>query len=170
MKKLLVLLLALLTACAFRKDFFELTVDDYSITVGYDDVNYMKIAFDFDIKEELQANEVIIKDIKLFDELLCEAEFTNTLNKTIDSKDGKLTKLTLYLNDLKNRTFKLNGEELERSVKTNCDKFEGTYIEKNGCACVIENTVNDDLNVVELHGDYLNIDQDQLDHIVIYTK
>lgn len=171
MKKTLVLLIILLTACSMRDDYFELSVDDYSITVGYDDGKYMDIAFDYDIKDELEANEIINNvDIYLFNDLLGIGEFSNSSNKNISSKKAKLTGLTLYVNDLNGRVFKLNGEILDDSIKSNCDKFNGTYIEKNGYACVIEDTVNDDLNVVELHGDYLAIDQDKLDHIDIYVK
>ena len=67
------------------------------------------------------------------------------------------------------RTFKLNGEQLDNSIKNNCAKYQGTYIEKNGYACVIESNESNKHNVVELYGDYLNIDQDQLDRIVIYV-
>ena len=90
--------------------------------------------------------------------------------KEISKEKAVLTKLTVYLNDLGNRQFKLNGEVLDQSVKKNCEKFSGTYIEKNGYACVIQTQNKNELNVVELYGDYLNIDQDQLDHLVIYVK
>lgn len=173
MKKILVLLIILLTlsACAKREDYFELGIDDYSISVGYDDCEYLDIAYDFDIKEQLEENEVVEDvNIYLFDKLLGVANITNPKKKTVSYEKGIVTRLELYVNDLKGRSFKLNGQELDKSIKTNCDKFNGTYIEKNGYACVIESNVNDELNVVEMHGDYLNMDQDELDHIIIYVE
>lgn len=171
MKKLIVILLILLTACARKEDYYQLSIDDYSVTVGYDDGKYMKIAYDYDIKDEFEANE-IVKDVDIYlnDKLLGAGDFTNNKNKVISSDSAKLTKLTLYLNDLDGRTFKLNGEPLDTSIKTNCEKYNGTYIEKNGYACVIQSEIGKELNVVELYGDYLNLDQDQLDHIVIYVE
>lgn len=160
-----------LTACSSRKDYFELAIDDYTLAVGYDDCEYLDIAYDYDIKEELDKKEVV-KDVNIYllDDLLGVADISNSKNKVISYKDGKITKLVVYVNDLKDRSFKLNGQELDRSIKTNCDSFNGTYIEKNGYACVIEKNIGKQLNVVELHGDYLNIDQDKLDHIVIYVE
>lgn len=170
MKKLVLLLLILLTACSQKEDYYQLSVDDYSVTVGYDDGEYMKIAYTYDIKDELEANEVV-KDVNIYlnDKLLGVGEFTNSKKKTVSSDKAKLTKLTVYLNDLAGRTFKLNGEPLDSSIKANCDKYNGTYIEKNGYACVIQTEIGKELNVVELYGDYLNIDQDQLDHLTIYV-
>lgn len=160
-----------LSACAKREDYFELGIDDYSISVGYDNCKYLDVAYDFNIKEQLEENEVVEDvNIYLFDKLLGVVNITNPKKKTVSYEKGIITRLELYINDLKGRSFKLNGQELNKSIKTNCDKFNGTYIEKNGYACVIENNVNDELNVVEMHGDYLNMDQDELDHIIIYVE
>ena len=171
MKKFLVVLLILLTACSSREGYYELSIDDYSIMVGYDDSKYIDVAFEYLMKDTLQPQETI-KDVNIYllGDLLGVGEFTNKKKKEINKDDAVLTKLTIYLNDLGNRQFKLNGEVLDKSIKNNCDKYNGTYIEKNGYACVIESQIKNDLNVVELYGDYLNIDQDQLDHIVIYVK
>lgn len=170
MKKFIQLILILFTSCALKEDYYQLSIDDYLVTVGYDDGEYMRIAYDFNIKDELEANEVI-KDVNIFlnGKLLGVGEFTNRKNKAISSDKAKLTKLTVYLNDLDGRTFKLNGEPLDSSIKTTCDKYNGTYIEKNGYACVIQTEISKQLNVVELYGDYLNLNQDEIDHIVIYV-
>ena len=173
MKKLsiILLILLLLCGCSSRSDYFDLGIDDYSITVGYDDCEYLKLAYDFDVKQQLAEKQVIDDvNIYLFDDLLGVGQITNPKNKVIENKDGILSKLVVYLNDLNGRKLKLNSQELDESIKTNCDSFNGTYVEKNGYACIIENNVDDKLNVVELYGDYLNIDQDKLDHIVIYVK
>lgn len=152
-----------------REDFFELSVDNYSITVGYDSADYLKTIFDIDLKEEFEGYEKVKDvDINLFNKQFAVGDFSNSNKKPKSSKDITLSKLTIYLNDLEGRTFKLNGEQLDTSIKNNCSKYGGTYIEKNGYACVIESNVDDKLNVVEMYGDYINIDQDQLDHITIY--
>lgn len=165
------LILILLTACSLKEEYFELGIDDYVIRVGYDDSEYMDIAFDFDMKHEFQAQETVDNvEIKLSNNLLGVGEFTNYSSKTKPSNKAILTSLTIYLDDLGDREFKLNGEPIESSIKANCNKFNGTYVEKNGYACVIENKIRDKLNVIELYGDYLNIDQDRLDRIEIYIK
>ena len=171
MKKAFIILLLLLTSCAFKQDYYELTVDDYSITVGYDNSEYLKVLYDYDLIDELKPNEVI-EDVNLYllDSLFASAQFLNSKNKYISSNKARLTKIVVYINDLKGRTFKINGIQLDDSVKNNCETFNGNYINKNGRACVIENKVANELNVIELHGDYLNIDQDKLDHIIIYVK
>lgn len=163
-------MLVLLTACASRQDFYELSIDDYSITIGYDNGEYLDLTFDYDIKEELNENEVV-KDVNMYlmNDLLGVGEFTNPKNKAKSYKECILSKLTVYVNDLGGRSFKLNGEPLDDSISNNCAKYQGTYIQKNGCACVIETNNKGKHNVVELYGDYLNIDQDKLDHIVIYV-
>lgn len=163
--------LLIIAGCSFRKDYYELSIDDYSITVGYDDCKYLDVAYDFDIKQQLDKKEVVKEvNIYLFDDLLGEAEISNLKNKVISYEDGKLTKLVVYVNDLNGRNFKINDTELVESVQDNCINLNGTYVKKNGYACVLENNIGSKLNVVELHGDYLNIDQDKLDHIVIYVE
>lgn len=174
MKKFLILFLLFLAGCdsSVREDYYELSIDDYSISVGYDNAEYLDIAYDFDLPQEFEENQKI-KDveIKLLNHYVGIGDFINTNDKkSIESSKAILSKLTIYLNDWGYRTFKINGEVLDESIKKNCDKFGGTYIERNGYACVIENKVEDELNVIEMYGDYLNIDQDKLDHVVIYVE
>lgn len=171
MKKILILLLILLSSCSLKKDYYKLSIDDYNVTVGYDTSDFLDIAYDFELPEKLQANETIDDvDIYLFNQLLGVGSFTNTSNKEIDSNKAILSRITIYLNDMVGRNFKINDEQLDDSVKSNCDKYNGKYIEKNGYACILENSNTVELNVIELHGDYLNQDQDLLDHITIYVK
>lgn len=171
MKKFVLILLLLLTACTAKEDYYTLNIDDYSLTVGYSDAKYMSIAFEYELPSEIEAKQTIKDvDIRLNGELLGVAEFTNYKKKPISSDKAILTRIELYVNDLPGRTFKLNNEVLDSSIKNICDKYEGTYIEKNGYACIIENQIKDKLNVVELHGDYLNMDQDALDRIIIYIQ
>ena len=170
MKKIIAALL-LIFSFSNRNDYYKLSIDDYSVVVGYDDGDYLDVAYKYSINSEIKENETIENvSIYLFDELLGTGSFSNNKNKSISYKDAKLSKLSVYVKDLENRKFKIDDIELDNSVKSNCTKLNGTYIEKNGCACVIEKQIRDELNVVELHGDYLNIDRDELDHIEIYIK
>lgn len=171
MKKILIVLLLLLCACSSKENYFELSIDDYSITVGKNDVEYLQLAFDVDVPETIESKQTLENvGISLFNNVLGVADISNTSNSNKSSTKAVLTKFTVYLKDIGDRSIKLNGEELNSSVKVNCDKYNGTYIEKNGHACVIDTQVDDKLNVVELHGDYLNINQDELDHIIVYVK
>lgn len=170
MKKIFLVLLLLLCSCSKRSDFYKLSIDDYSITVGYDTASFLDIAYDFELKDSFEENEEIEGvEIRLFGDLLGTGSFVNLKGKRISSDKALLKKLTVYLKDLDGRTFKINDEELDSSVKNNCDHYNGTYIEKNGYACLIENPKGNG-NYIELHGDYLNIDQDELDHIIIFVK
>lgn len=170
MKKFICLLMIfLLCSCSNKDDFFTLAIDNYHFTIGYDDVNYLKLTFNLDIKEELNTNEKIKDiDVSFLDKLFCRVDIENNTNKQINSNNAIISKLVVYLNDIGNRTYKIDDTQLDSSVKSNCNKLNGKLIEKNGYACIIEKANNDSLSVVELHGDILNIDQDILDHIVIY--
>lgn len=170
MKKWIIILLILLSGCTFRSDVYKLTIDDYVISVGYDDAKYLKFAYNMDLPENFEAKQVIDDvNIYLLDDLFAVGQFTNNKNKQIQSDDATLTKLTIYLKDLGNRTFMIDDVELDSSIKTNCNNLNGTYINKNGYACVIETNKHNKHNVIELYGDYLDIDQDKLDHLVIYV-
>lgn len=164
-------MLVFVSGCTKREDYYELGIDDYSIVVGYDTSSNLSSIFDYDIKDTLIENEVIDNvDMYLINNFVGVGEFSNPKSKQIDSSDTILTSLTIYLNDLPERKFRINGMVLDSSIKANCTRYNGTYIEKNGYACVIESNVNDKLNVIEMHGDYLNLDQDILDHLTIYVK
>ena len=66
MKKLLIIFFCLfLCSCRpEREDYFVLEFDDYSLAVGYDDVNYLKLVFEADLPDEMEANEEL-KDIEM---------------------------------------------------------------------------------------------------------
>ena len=172
MLKRIILLLSifLLCSCSFKSDYFTLYVDDYSFTVGYDNIEYLKYTFDLDVEDTLEANQTI-KDINVysFDKLFCKVDIENLKDKTINSDDAIISKLTLYCLDVGDRTYKINDTVLDKFVTSDCDKFNGNLIKKNGYACIIEKQDKDKMSVIELHGDILNLDQDKLDHIVIYV-
>lgn len=76
LKRIILLLsLFLLCSCSFKSDYFTLYVDDYSFTVGYDNIEYLKYTFDLDVEDTLEANQTI-KDINVysFDKLFCKVE------------------------------------------------------------------------------------------------
>ncbi len=101
--------------------------------------------------------------------MFCKVDIENLKDKTINSDDAIISKLTLYCLDVGDRTYKINDTVLDESVTSDCNKFNGNLIKKNGYACIIEKQDKDKMSVIELHGDILNIDQDKLDHIVIYV-
>ena len=171
MKKIIVLLCLILCSCSFREDYYTLSVDGYKFTVGYDNVEYLKTTFSLDIKDELIENECI-EDINVysFGDYFCSVDIINNTDKPISSNKAIISKLVLYCNDVGERTFMIDDIELDDSVSSNCEKFSGTKIERNGIACVLESTKSGQLNVIELHGDILASDQDKLDHIVMYVK
>ena len=171
MKKLVLLLSLLLYSCSFRNDYYTLNVDGYKFTVGYDNAEYLKTTFNLNIKDEIDVGETI-NDINVyaFDDYFCRVDICNNTGKVIESGKGVISKLILYCNDVGERTYAIDDVQLETSISSNCDKFNGTLIKRNGYACVIESTKSGKLNVVELHGDILAKDQDKLDHLIIYVK
>lgn len=173
MKKVIniLIILLLLCGCQKREDYFVLSVDGYSVAPGYDNLDYLDVVFDYNIKNSLQANEEIKNiDMYLLGDNFGVMDIINYEDKEIESSQAIISSLTIYLNDFTNRFFYLDGIKLDSSIKSNCDRFNGTYIEKNGYACVIEKNIKDKLCVCKLHGDYLNINQDELDHIIVYVK
>lgn len=170
-KKILLVLLLLLAGCEVKEpDYYKLSVGDFNITVGYNNGEYLKAAFDYDTVDLIEANSSAQDiDIYLINNLFGVVDLINNNTFAINPDKAIVSRLTFYVNDVTNKEIKIDDNELDTSIKTNCENFSGKYIEKNGCACVIEKMVEDKHNVIELHGDYLNLDQDQLDHLVIYV-
>lgn len=173
MKKLLLVLFCLLLCSCRpeREDYFVLAFDDYSLAVGYDDVNYLKLVFEADLPEELQPQETV-KDIEttFWGNYFADIDIRNPIDETISPDDAVVVGLDLYLSNTGMGTYKLDDIELSGSVKDNCKAFDGEYIERNGYACLITRQVDQKLNVVILHGDILNADQDELSRIEIYVE
>jgi hypothetical protein len=172
MKKILLALsLLLLCACTHREDYYVFSFDDYSITPGYDDVSFLDIAFDLDVPESLEGYEKI-SDINMtfFGKYFGDVDLYNPTKKAIDIKDAKLSRLTLYFSQLADHTFKIDDIELEKSIKKNCEIFNGEYIVRNGYACAIGKKVHGMDNIIILYGDIYAMDQDELNHLEIYVK
>ncbi|MBP5279997.1 MAG: hypothetical protein J6Z03_05900 [Erysipelotrichaceae bacterium] len=170
-KILFALLLLVLCSCVNREDYYVFSFDDYSITPGYDDVNFMEIAFDLDVPETLEGYEKL-KDVNMtfFGKYFGNVDLVNPTKKQIEINDAVVSKLTIYFSQLSDYNFRINGIELLDSVKDNCDQFNGEYIERNGYACAIGQKVHGKNNVIVLYGDILAFDQEALNHLEIYVE
>lgn len=169
MKKIIVLLILLLmlSGCTSRKDFDVISIDDYSITVGYDDVEFLNIAFKLKLPETLKKNEVIESiDLNTYSSRLGEVEITNPKNKDVSIEKGIVTKATFYIQELEGKKLRINDTLLSSSVKENCNSFNGEYVKNNGYACIIDNKKD----TIILYGDLLEVDQDKLYRIEIMSK
>lgn len=169
MKKIVVLLILLLmlSGCTSRKDFDVISIDDYSITVGYDDVEFLNIAFNLKLPETLKKNEVIESiDLNAYSSRLGEVEITNPKNKDVSIEKGIVTKATFYIQELEGKKLRINDTSLSSSVKENCNSFNGEYVKNNGYACIIDNKKD----TIILYGDLLEVDQDKLYRIEIMSK
>ena len=173
MKKIIIILsLILLCSCsADRNLYYNLHFDDYSIVVGYDDLEYINLVFDSDVKDKLEKKEEI-KDIELFffNDYFANIDIVNEKNKTIKAKQALVSRLDLYLANIPMKEIKIDDQILSRSVKENCEIFDGDYLSNNGYGCVFGKKVDSKYNYVILHGDILNLDQDELSRIEIYVK
>ena len=173
MKKLFLLIscLFLLQGCVHREDFYVFSFDDYTLSVGYDNVEFLELVFDADLKEELEAGETL-KDVEVtfFDKYFASVDITNYKDKNINISEGIISRADFFLDNINMNTYMLDGKLLSSSVKENCQMFDGEYIERNGYACLIYKQVDDKNNIVILHGDLFKEDQDELSRIEIYVE
>ena len=173
MKKLLSLLLMILVLCGCkqREDFYVFSFDDFTIAPGYDDVEYLRLIFDLDLPETMEADEVLTnQEVYFWDDFFASIDIKNDSRKPISIDKGKISRLIFYLANYPASSYKISGVELSESVKENCDSFGGEYIERNGYACAFGKKSEDKNNIVVLYGDIFGIDQDRLDHIEIYVE
>lgn len=174
MKKVLILLFCLffLTSCTDREDFYVLSFDDYTLSVGYDDVEFMDLVFSLSCDEDTLDPYEMIEDVEVtyWDRYFGTIDITNYKKKECDIQEGVITKIDIFLDELDMRTYMIDGQELSRSVRENCRMFDGEYIKRNGYACAIVKNVEDKNNVIVLYGDILKEDQDELSRIVIYVE
>ena len=155
MKKIIVItLLMLLVGCSEieRKDYYNLSIDNYNFTVGFDDLDYLKTTF------KLEDNE-----LKLLDKHFANVEFG-----IIDEKEV-ISYFRFYTKDF-GSNYKIDDIELSKSIKNNCESFAGEYIDKKVKACIIQKQVGDHTNAIILSGDILNDYSDELSKIEIYIK
>ncbi|MBQ6478145.1 MAG: hypothetical protein IJI44_02120 [Erysipelotrichaceae bacterium] len=174
MKKLLVfLLLILISAChsVKREDYYIFSFNNYTLSVGYDDVAFLELTFYLDRKDELEAQETVEDiDLYFFDMPFAKADICNYGKKTMSSEKAIVTRLKYYLDDFPMESYQIDGIPLSSSIRENCEVFHGEYVERNGKACLFGKKVDGKDNAVLLKGDMLNIDQDELESIEIYVK
>ena len=173
MRKILSLLLIafVLFGCSQREDFYVFSFDELTLAPGYDDVEYLRLVFECDLPESLEAGEKL-SDVELYfwGEYFGTVDIVNDSKKEITIEKGKISRLILYLDHFHGDRYKLSDTDLSESVKENCEMFSGEYIERNGYACAFGKTVGKKKNVVILYGDIFGLDQDRLDHIEIYVE
>lgn len=172
-KKLFTVIISilLLSSCSNRNSYYVLSFDDYSLAVGYDDVEFLKLVFTVDSQDKMQPKELRENvDVSFWNRHFAYMDIINYKNREIDIDKAIICKADIYLSNLEMETFKINGIELSDSVKQNCKILNGELIERNGYACIISKVVDDKENVAILHGDIFNADQDLLSRIEIYVK
>lgn len=172
MKKILVILLLLLcTGCSGGRDkYYTLSYDNYSLTVGYDDVSFVKLAYDFNIPEKVEGNAVYENELYFFGRHFADAQFTNHKKKEQSSDKIRLSELSVFVDENPYYAYKIDDYELSSSVKENCEHFNGEYIQRNGTACLIGKNVGNKKNVILLQGDIYGFDQDKLYRITISVE
>jgi len=171
-KVLIIILLLLISSCSINRDlYYNFQFDDYSISVGHDDLEYIKLIYDCDVVEQLDRKQEI-KDIEIyfFDDYLANIDIKNYKNRKIKSNKAIVSKLDVYLTNLDMNEYKIYDQILSTSIKENCEIFEGEYLDNNGYGCVFGKKVKGKYNYVILHGDILNKDQDELVRIEIYVE
>ena len=173
MKKIVVfiILLTMLCSCSSRNSYYVFSFDDYTLAPGYDNVEFLKIAFDVDVKDSFEAKE-IIKDVEVntWKYYLCSVDLANTKNRTISSDKAIVTRMDFFLGNMPIDSYKINGVELTKSVKQDCKTLKGELIERNGYACLVSKKVDGKTNVLILSGDVINLDQDELHRVQIYVE
>lgn len=170
MKKFIVLLLTLiLVACGNSRDkYYLLTFDNYTLAVGNDTADFLNVIFDFDVKQTFVGNETV-NDIDLYLDgvKFGKASLTNPKQKETTSKETIVSSIEFYVEDYDIKDLRINNIALDTSIKSNCEKFNGEYLYKNGNVCIIEETVDDSNNSIILYGDISELNQDKLDKIKI---
>ena len=167
-----VIAVLLLSSCGNpRSDYYVFSFGDYSLTPGYDDVDFVRLVFDVDTGAKMEAGQEINDlEVYLFSDYVCSIDIYNPSSRTVDIGKARIKRLDYFVGNISVDTLMIDGIELDSSVKKNCEIFKGEYIERNGYACVISKKVHGTENVIILSGDLLNIDQDELHRIQIYVE
>lgn len=142
MKKfLLVLLLLSLVGCKAKKeDYYNLSFDDKTIVVGYDNVDVI--------------NGIIINS------------YTSHINK---KEEEILDYVEIYLKDINTPLIYIDGYEA-KSITNTCNDLNGDVVTNNGNTCVLHKTIKDVDNIIILHGDILDDDIDKVDRVEVIYK
>ena len=143
MKKLLIitLLLIVLVGCQPKKEeYYNLTIEDTTIAVGYDSVNTL--------------NGLHI----------------NSYTSHLDKKDNEIIdSIELYVEDLNNKDIYLDDYKLT-NIKKTCSDLSGELVNNNGNSCALHKFIKDDTNIVILYGNILNGDNNLIERIEAIYK
>lgn len=167
-----ILLMIILCGCELTRDsYYTFYFDDYSICVGYDNMEYMRLVFTDNLVNTIKKNETI-KDVDVYfwNKYFSSIDVRNYYERSIDSNNAIVSKMDLYLENLGNRVYRIDDKVLSESIDENCKLFNGKLIQTNTKACVFGKRVNSQNNVVILYGDYLDLNQDRLHRIEIYVE
>ena len=174
MRKLLsvLLMMLLLGGCMNeREDYYIFSFGDYTLTPGYDNMEYARLIFDLQLPETIGANSRIEKnEVYFWDHYLCDLDLINESKKEIPIDEAIISSADFYLSNYPLDSYKISDIELSDSVKENCEKFSGKYVDRNGYACIFGKQVGKKDNIVILYGDIFAIDQDKLYRIKIYVE
>ncbi len=165
-------MLMLLSGCMNKRDdYYVLGFGSYSLAVGYDDLEMLRLAFDVECKDTLEAKEELEElEVNFWGRHFGTIDVINRKNKQIGSDKAVVKYLSLYLKDNDFSSYMIDDVVLSESISDNCRNLDGIMVERNGSACVIEKTVHGHNNSIILYGDILNINQDELDHLEVRVQ
>lgn len=142
MKKIIscLLILLLIFGCKAKKeDFYNLTFENTTIAVGYDNTDV--------INDNLHIND---------------------FDYYVDKKENEiLNYIEIYVNDLDNKDIYIDDYKLGESITSTCSDLNGELVSNNGNACVLHKKVKDKENIAIFYGDILNDNIDLIDRIEI---
>ena len=153
-----------------RENYYVLYFDDYSLTPGYDNAEFVKLVYDFEIPDTLEANQSYETALYSFGRHLGDVTFTNYKNKAISSDKAILSKLSLFFDENPYYSYRLDDYYLSEYVSENSSHFNGEYIQRDGTACVFGKMVGKRKNVVIIQGDIFGHNQDQIYRITISVE
>ena len=97
MRKLLsvLLMMLLLGGCMNeREDYYIFSFGDYTLTPGYDNVEYARLIFDLQLPETIGANSRIEKnEVYFWDHYLCDLDLINESKKEIPIDEAIISRL-----------------------------------------------------------------------------
>ena len=130
-KKLFTVIISilLLSSCSNRNSYYVLSFDDYSLAVGYDDVDYLKLVFTVDSDDKMQPKELRENvDVSFWNSHFAYMDIINYKNREIDIDKAIVCKADIYLSNLEMETFKINGMDAYKYLNTTNPKDYHNYL------------------------------------------
>ena len=168
----LIFIMFILCSCEITRDrYYTFYFDDYNITPGYDNMEYMRLVFKDDLKDELKKNECIENvNVYFWDKYFANIDVKNYYSRTIESNKAVVTRFDFYFDNEANRVYRINDYILTMNIAEDCKAFNGSIFDNNGHGCVFGQRINNQNNTVVLYGDYFNVDENKLHRIEIYVE